>query len=353
LIILALEASLGPTQVAVCDGPQVLAFQHFDDPNGAAEQLLPMVDAALTAAAVTSTKVSAIAVTTGPGRFTSLRIALAAARGLAVAWDVPVIGLPSAEVVAAAEPDGHMAVVLPVGRGEVSVQIFNHGKAEGPARCGPWPEIGASLDPGMRLIGPGAPSGSAGPDARVLARLAALRLSDPSPGPALPLYARPPDAVAKSGAVSGKAYAPSAEETKILEAASTLHGRCFEEKWTAESLSQLVGSPGVTLLILGDHLAPEAMGLVRYTLDEAEILTICVDPARRQLGLGRKLMMGLSGIARTNGAKKVFVEVREDNIHANSLYISLGFTQVSRRVGYYKNANRASVDALVLVNEIY
>jgi ribosomal-protein-alanine N-acetyltransferase len=235
----------------------------------------------------------------------------------------------------------------------VSVQIFNRGQSEGSARCGPLSEISASLDPGIRLIGPGAPSGDKGLDARVLARLATLRLSDPSPGPALPLYARPPDAVAKSGALSGKAYAPSAEESEILEAASTLHGRCFEEKWTAESLSQLVASPGVTLLILGDHLAPEAMGIVRYTLDEAEILTICVDPARRQRGLGRKLMSGLTGIARTNGARKVFVEVREDNIHANSLYISLGFTQISRRAGYYKNANRAATDALVLVNEIY
>jgi ribosomal-protein-alanine N-acetyltransferase len=80
-------------------------------------------------------------------------------------------------------------------------------------------------------------------------------------------------------------------------------------------------------------------------LDEAEVLTIAVDPAREGRGLGRVLLTELLREAARRGCDDVVLEVRVDNDRAQRLYGRFGFTGIGVRKGYYQPMN---VDALVM-----
>lgn len=70
--------------------------------------------------------------------------------------------------------------------------------------------------------------------------------------------------------------------------------------------------------------------------DQAEILTIAVDPAARRRGMARALL----DIAETelvdNGVDTLFLEVAEDNVAAIPFYQHAGFEPIGRRPAYYK-----------------
>ena len=63
--------------------------------QGQAERIFPAIDELLARNGVTYADLTRIAVTTGPGSFTGLRIGLTAARGLGLALDIPVVGVPT------------------------------------------------------------------------------------------------------------------------------------------------------------------------------------------------------------------------------------------------------------------
>jgi [ribosomal protein S18]-alanine N-acetyltransferase len=68
----------------------------------------------------------------------------------------------------------------------------------------------------------------------------------------------------------------------------------------------------------------------------------------QRLGLGRRLVEGLKRAAQRGEAKKLFLEVADDNMPALVLYSRLGFKDVGRRQAYYNRADGATADALVL-----
>ncbi|OAI57659.1 hypothetical protein AYO50_01090 [Acidobacteria bacterium SCGC AG-212-P17] len=79
--------------------------------------------------------------------------------------------------------------------------------------------------------------------------------------------------------------------------------------------------------------------------DEWEIENIAVTGAARRRGLGSRLVSELLDLVRSGGGKAVFLEVRESNRAARSLYEKWGFLEVGRRKMYYQNP---AEDALVL-----
>jgi tRNA threonylcarbamoyl adenosine modification protein YeaZ len=162
--------------------------------RGQAERLLPLLEETLTAGGAGWRDLAALAVCTGPGNFTGLRIAVAAARGLAFGLGLPAVGVGRLEALAAGTP-GHALVALDLRRGAVAVQEFRDGVALGPPRLAP-PEALAALAPGARRLGAAAAPGTAEaretPDPATLARIAAGRRAG-APPPA-PLYLRPADA---------------------------------------------------------------------------------------------------------------------------------------------------------------
>jgi ribosomal-protein-alanine N-acetyltransferase len=83
----------------------------------------------------------------------------------------------------------------------------------------------------------------------------------------------------------------------------------------------------------------------RQVEDEWEIENIAVSGAARRCGLGSRLVGELLDLVRSRGGKSVFLEVRESNRAARSLYEKWAFIEVGRRKMYYQNP---AEDALIL-----
>ena len=99
----------------------VIERQAMD--RGHAEHLFPMIESALARAGIGYDRLSRIAVCTGPGSFTGLRIGVAAARGIALGRGIPVVGISRFEALAA-QIGGPVAVCLSGRGGTVYVQVF-------------------------------------------------------------------------------------------------------------------------------------------------------------------------------------------------------------------------------------
>ena len=80
--------------------------------QGHAEVLFPRIDALLARNGLTYADLERVAVTTGPGSFTGLRIGISAARGLGLALGIPVVGIPSLLAISLSAPAGRPAAVL-------------------------------------------------------------------------------------------------------------------------------------------------------------------------------------------------------------------------------------------------
>lgn len=126
-------------------------------------------------------------------------------------------------------------------------------------------------------------------------------------------------------------------------ALASLHAACFERAWSEDSFTELLKGDGV-------HALGEANGfiVIRCVADEAEILTLCVLPARRRAGLARKLVRAAMELAVIQyRVAHVFLEVGEENHGARDLYAGLGFICHGRRRQYYAN-----MDALTMRCEL-
>jgi ribosomal-protein-alanine N-acetyltransferase len=124
------------------------------------------------------------------------------------------------------------------------------------------------------------------------------------------------------------------------------HALSFERPWSAEEFADLLSAPGV--FALG---GPQGFIVCRTVIDEAEVLTLAVDPAARRAGLGRALVELAMGVAVLAGAGTAFLEVAEDNPAARALYAAAGFSVAGRRRGYYARPDRA-VDAVVMRRDL-
>ncbi len=102
--ILALDAAASACSVAVGRGRDILAQRDAAMTRGHAEALMPLVLETMAAAGLEFPDLDQIAVGVGPGSFTGIRIALATARGIALAAGLPVFGVDSFSAVAAALP---------------------------------------------------------------------------------------------------------------------------------------------------------------------------------------------------------------------------------------------------------
>ena len=165
--------------------------------RGHAERLVPLI-----AEMLDGHLPSQVLVGTGPGSFTGIRIAIAAAQGLAIGWDVPVCGLSSLALLAAGAPgDGPVAAAIAGGHGELFVQQFRRGPLKASSDMFNLPAAAAAeiIDAPL-VVGSGAEalvaardSGEALPllpsASHTLDLPPRLRSLDPRP-----LYARAPDA---------------------------------------------------------------------------------------------------------------------------------------------------------------
>ncbi len=122
-ILLALDTSTRNVGLALFDGVQILCESTWVSKDYHTVELAPAVEEAFRKAGLAREGIGALAVALGPGSFTGLRIGLALAKGMALARHLPIIGIPSLDILAAAQPvlDLPLAVVLRAGRGRLAV----------------------------------------------------------------------------------------------------------------------------------------------------------------------------------------------------------------------------------------
>jgi tRNA threonylcarbamoyl adenosine modification protein YeaZ len=198
--LLVIETATAACSVALVADGAVLAERHELVGRGHAERLIPMIGELPCGG-----RADAILVDVGPGSFTGVRVGLAAARGLAIGWGVPVHGYSSLALIAAAGFAGdstldRLSVVLEGGHGEVFVQHFAAPLVDTTPLASMQPEAALAALDGRAALGSGVRrlAGLAeGLDLReVLPRAAEAVLLPPDFAtlPPRPLYGRGPDA---------------------------------------------------------------------------------------------------------------------------------------------------------------
>ena len=198
MLTLAIDCATEACSVALLADGELVAGEFRMLGRGHAEHLVPMI-----AALPGRGRAGRIAVALGPGSFTGVRVGLAAARALALAWGAELAGYPTLALVAAmalrgrAEP---VAVAMTGGHGEWFVQGFNGDGTASRDLASLDPAAAAAATPENLVAGSQAEaliaaraSGAARPlwpDARELGLLAAVHFQHDC----LPLYGRAPDA---------------------------------------------------------------------------------------------------------------------------------------------------------------
>lgn len=160
--------------------------------KGQAEQLLPIAAELIDKTGKNWADLDAVAVATGPGNFTGIRISVAAARGLALALEIPAIGVSVLEAIAFGAPGP--VISLASGRGETLFfgKFGTHGTQLAPLGMVENDDLTNVLEPGFELRG-GRGDAAIVPSPETYARIAARRNWAKEPRPA-PLYLRSADA---------------------------------------------------------------------------------------------------------------------------------------------------------------
>ncbi|WP_114964645.1 tRNA (adenosine(37)-N6)-threonylcarbamoyltransferase complex dimerization subunit type 1 TsaB [Alkalilacustris brevis] len=217
-LILGFDTSAAHCAAALLFGGTILAEDHAEIATGQAERLMPMCEGLLAQAGIGWRDLAGLGVGVGPGNFTGIRIAVAAARGLALSLQRPAVGVSGFSALAEGAP-GAVLTSIDARRGQCYLQVIG---ADGVAQGAPFiaapdalPEHlpdrpGTRLrDSGLSVIGHEAEAlarvtGGAATAPRfslavAIARQAAARLDTSQPRPA-PLYLRPADAAPPSEA---------------------------------------------------------------------------------------------------------------------------------------------------------
>ena len=151
-MLLAIDTSTAQVGLALYDGNQILSEMTWTTRQHHTTELAPALSGLLNRCGVPMDMVSALGVAVGPGSFTSLRVGLSLVKGIALARHIPVIGISTLDIIAAAQPVGKypLAVVIQAGRKRIAVGWYkclkNEWQAQGQARTGTIDELADEIE---------------------------------------------------------------------------------------------------------------------------------------------------------------------------------------------------------------
>ncbi|HOA23114.1 MAG TPA: tRNA (adenosine(37)-N6)-threonylcarbamoyltransferase complex dimerization subunit type 1 TsaB [Aggregatilineales bacterium] len=132
-MILAIDTATRNVSLALHDGHEVIAEMTWRTANHHTVELTPALSDMLRYSGVTPADLTALAVTLGPGSYTGLRIGMSLAKGIALAASppLPLVGIPTLDVVAAAQPHEaeRLVAVAQAGRRRINAGLYEWGEA--------------------------------------------------------------------------------------------------------------------------------------------------------------------------------------------------------------------------------
>ena len=372
LFTLAIETSSKLASVALLPDGEAAVQQHLDPLVGSARTLAPAIERLLADRNLRPDRLQLIAVSTGPGSFTGLRVGIAAMQGLAVATGLRIVPVSALDALARAGRDstGRVAAWMDAQRGQVFAALYG---ADGqplrtPSALSPvetleaWGAEVRSPQP-VRFIGGGAVRyaeliraelgvtaaiADSPPLAGIIGLMAAEHPSQAvSPHAVIPIYIRRPDAeLARKRNLVIERLTSEAD----LDAVASMEAACFTNPWTREMLAgELARNPFARVYVLRLPGSPVAAFCACWlVVDELHINTIAVGPDYRRQGLATALMRHILGEVAREGIRRATLEVRQSNEAARQLYEHLGFTVAAVRPGYY---TQPVEDALIMWRE--
>ncbi|MEI7055587.1 ribosomal protein S18-alanine N-acetyltransferase [Nocardioides sp. CCNWLW239] len=135
-----------------------------------------------------------------------------------------------------------------------------------------------------------------------------------------------------------------------IDAIAALELEAFpEDAWTPEYLQVAIEGkmPTVRILVAEDDSGTVVgHALVSVVYEIAELQRIATAAERRRRGIGGELLVASIDIARSEGAERLLLEVREDNASAIAFYDRAGFVEIDRRERYYRDGATGIVLAM-------
>ncbi|RIJ30068.1 tRNA (adenosine(37)-N6)-threonylcarbamoyltransferase complex dimerization subunit type 1 TsaB [Henriciella mobilis] len=212
MLVLSIDTSGPACDVAIVEDEAVLAEAKDEMVRGQDARLPGLVDETVRAAGVTLSDIDRLAVVTGPGSFTGVRVGISFARGLALALGKPCIGVTSLEAALPTGQQGSAIVLLPAKRRPPDISYWAQRFRSGDAVTEPE-EIGLDAlaaelkahphfvyGDGLVALEDALGGANIHPARPTAARAAVIALrADPDKMKASPVYVRAPDAALPGG----------------------------------------------------------------------------------------------------------------------------------------------------------
>ena len=150
-MLVAIDTATRTASLAIHDGQRVLYEVTWQAGWRHTVQMTSRLVAAMDSIALDLESLTGVAVALGPGSFTGLRVGMALAKGLVLARNIPLVGIPTLDVLAAAQGRDRqpLMAVLQAGRGRICVATYRWRKGwrqRGETRLTTWKELAAELD---------------------------------------------------------------------------------------------------------------------------------------------------------------------------------------------------------------
>jgi tRNA threonylcarbamoyl adenosine modification protein YeaZ/ribosomal-protein-alanine acetyltransferase len=380
LDILAFDTATDKLSLALGKAEHLVAESSIMAPREHMERLMPAIDRMFKETEHKLEDLDAIAVGTGPGSFTGVRIGVSTARALAQSLEKTLIGIPTADCLAyGIDWDGTIACVIDAKRGELYSAFYQSrghsikrtkdfeivtpegfcGILEeheednvivaGDALC----EYGDFIKGRMASRIEFAPADKWYPEAGNLIRLALCELDQPNSVQdglltVQPIYIRLSQAEEVWRATQGARISIVSLERMVpgdVDALLDIERNLFPSPWTQWMFRAEINNEICFAIVARLEGRIVGYGLLNYIGEEAHLMNLAVTPEIQNLGIGSAMLIRLLEFGSQRGVKKVTLEVRPSNTAARELYRKFGFEQVGIRKKYYTETNE---DGLIL-----
>lgn len=139
---------------------------------------------------------------------------------------------------------------------------------------------------------------------------------------------------------------------EIAEKLMPIEQACHVHPWSEKTFKSCIGGRYFgEYLIIDEVIVGFYVG--EHVAGESTLMDICVAPEQQGKGYGKILLLQFFQHCKQLSTETIFLEVRAKNISAQMLYINQGFTEISRRTGYYpSNSGFGYEDAIVMSKKL-